>query len=271
MAVDSIDALRERNEIQPDGRGGLRFQGSAQRLHRWLDGQIERLVLDGGAAPFAGVDTIDRKVLATAAYFESFAEGAIPASPDGAICFAPAACYQVYPALRGTHLEAGQIFGVNACCGRNEQRRDGDLGRLRRFHMREAVFLGPPAWVAAQRDEWMNRVTSFAAMLGLDTAVEPATDTFFGSQGRGRRLMQQLKNLKYELRADAGSAGHLAIASFNLHESFFASRFAIGPMADGSPAVTGCVAFGIERWTLACLARHGTADAAARAARLARQ
>jgi hypothetical protein len=69
--------------------------------------------------------------------------------------------------------------------------------------------------------------------------------------------MQQLKNLKYELRVDAGSAGRLAIASFNLHETFFTGRFNIGPMSDGSATATGCVAFGIERWTLACLAQHG--------------
>ena len=69
--------------------------------------------------------------------------------------------------------------------------------------------------------------------------------------------MQQLRNLKYELRADAGSAGRLAISSFNLHDAFFTSRFNIGPMSDGSPAVSGCVAFGIDRWTLACLAQHG--------------
>ena len=124
--------------------------------------------------------------------------------------------------------------------------------------MREAVFVGSSDWVSAERHAWMDRVSAFAASIGIAGTLETATDTFFGSEGRGRRLIQQLKNLKYELRVDAGSAGRLAVASFNLHETFFTSRFGIGPMADGSQAVSGCVAFGLERWTLACLARHGS-------------
>jgi hypothetical protein len=73
-------------------------------------------------------------------------------------------------------------------------------------------------------------------------------------------LIQQLKNLKYELRMDAGVAGRVAAASFNLHESFFAERFDIR-LADGGPAASGCVAFGIERWMLACLAQLGLSRA----------
>ncbi len=260
MAVDLIGELRQQGDIRLDGEGGLRFQGAAARLYRWLDDEVERIALASGAAPFDGLDTIDRDILNTAAYFEAFADGAIPASGSGTTYVAPAACYQVYPSLQGVRLDAGRTVGVAACCGRNEVRTENDLGRLRRFRMREAVLLGSGAWVSARRDEWMERVAAFATSLGLETTIEPATDTFFGSEGRGRRLMQQLKNLKYELRADAGSAGRLAISSFNLHDAFFTSRFNIGPMSDGSPAVSGCVAFGIDRWTLACLAQHGASQ-----------
>jgi hypothetical protein len=165
--------------------------------------------------------------------------------------------------LRGERLDAGRLLSVAACCGRRETRTEDELGRLQRFRMREAVSVGSAAWVSSEREAWMERVSAFAISLGLATTLETATDTFFGGIGRGRRLIQQLKNLKYELRADAGSAGRIAIASFNLHESFFTSRFGIGPMSDGSATVSGCVAFGIERWTLACLARHGANDVAA--------
>ena len=261
MAADFIGALRRRGDIERRGDGGLRFDGTAARLYRWLDEEFERMIHGTGAIPLAGPDTIDRDVLARAGYFESFPDGAISASGDKSRYLPPAACYHVYHMMQGTPLGAGRRICISAYCGRKEALQDVDLGRLQRFRMREAVFLGAGEWVASERDGWMNRVHAFAEALGLEVSMEPATDMFFGSEGRGRRLMQQLKSLKYELRADAGAAGRLALASFNLHESFFTSRFGIGPTADGSPAVSGCVAFGIERWTLACLARHGETQA----------
>ena len=256
MDVDSIGQLRRRGEIEIDQDDRLRFHGEAARLYRWLEDELEQIVLAVGATSFVGVDTIDRATLDTAGYFESFADGAIETA-ERAKYFAPAACYQVYPALRGEQLDAGRLLSVAACCGRREVRAGDEIGRLQRFRMREGVLVGSAAWVTAERQEWIERVSAFAASLGLRATVETATDTFFGGIGRGRQLIQQLKNLKFELRADAGSAGRLAIASFNLHESFFTSRFGIGPMSNGAPAVTGCVAFGIERWTLACLAQYG--------------
>ena len=45
-----------------------------------------------------------------------------------------------------------------------------------------------------------------------------------------------------------------AVASFNLHETFFGRRFGI-TAADGGPAWSGCVAFGLERWLLAVVAQ----------------
>jgi seryl-tRNA synthetase len=256
MAADRIGQLRQRGVIDLDADGRLHFHDDAARLYRWLDDELQRIILAAGATLFAGVDTVDRGTLDAAGYFESFADAAIEATSDRTRYFAPAACYQVYRALRGKPLDADRRLSVGACCGRREARAQDEVGRLRRFHMREAVSVGSPAWVSSEREAWMDRVRAFSASLGLATTLETATDTFFGGPGRGRRLFQQLKNLKYELRVAAGSAGCLAIASFNLHEAFFTSRFGIGPMTDGSPAVSGCVAFGIERWTLACLAQH---------------
>ncbi len=258
MSADLIGPLRQRGEIELDGDGGLHFHGEAGRLYRWLDDALERISLAAGATAFVSADTIDRGILETADYFESFADGAIATSEEGTTYLPPAACYQVYPSMRDVRLDAGRHVCVAAGCGRREVRTAEELGRLQRFRMREAVFLGSSDWVSAERHAWMDRVSAFAESIGIAGTLETATDTFFGSEGRGRRLIQQLKNLKYELRVDAGSAGRLAVASFNLHETFFTSRFGIGPMADGSQAVSGCVAFGLERWTLACLARHGS-------------
>ena len=76
MDADSIGQLRRRGEIEIDRDGRLRFHGEAARLYRWLDDELEQIVLAAGASPFAGVDTIDRATLDTAGYFESFADGA---------------------------------------------------------------------------------------------------------------------------------------------------------------------------------------------------
>ena len=236
----------------------------AAAIEARIDAEIARIAGESGAGLFAPPPAISRDVLERCAHFESFPGMAIPAERDDAF-LTPAACYHVYPQLQGRRLVEPYLATLVANCGRNE-RDAGDVpGRLREFRMREIVFIGPSAWVSQTRDEWMTRGSKLARSLGLDGSLEAATDTFFeeqrdrragsgGSPGRGRRLLQQLKRLKYELRMDAGGAV-LAVSSFNLHESFFTSRFEIA-MADGAPAASGCAAFGIERWALAYLSRH---------------
>ncbi|HJR59892.1 MAG TPA: hypothetical protein VJ813_10850 [Vicinamibacterales bacterium] len=250
MAPDAVEI-----ELDPGGR--IRFHGRAEEWFSWLDTQLEQLALRAGAAPVSPPAVMPRAILDQAGYFEAFPEMAIPAHDDEGDAFlAPAACYHVYSTLQGRRLDGPYLVTLATTCGRQEVRTESDAGRLRRFRMREVVFVGPAAWVAATRDEWMAKAGAFAASIGLAGTMEQATDTFFGQPGRGRRLIQQIKQLKYELRMEAGAAGQVAAASFNLHESFFASRFDIR-MADGSPAASGCAAFGIERWTLARLAQAG--------------
>jgi hypothetical protein len=230
---------------------------ASDALRLRLEAELERLARASGAEPFSAPDTIPGTVLERAGYFDAFPGMAIPAPGCGTSFFPPAACYHVYRTLGGARLAEPHLVTLATTCGREEPRGPDDAGRLRLFRMREIVFIGAPGWVAQTRNDWMRRASAFAATMGLTGTMEPATDTFFGDPGRGRRLIQQLKNLKYELRMDAGPAGVLAVASFNLHESFFASRFDIR-MADGSPAASGCAAFGIERWSLAYL-QHGNA------------
>ena len=142
MSADLIGLLRQRGEIELDGDGGLHFHGEAGRLYRWLDDALERIILAAGATAFVGADTIDRDILETADYFESFADGAIATSEEGTTYLPPAACYQVYPSMRDVRLDAGRHVCVAARCGRREVRTAEELGRLQRFRMREAVFVG---------------------------------------------------------------------------------------------------------------------------------
>jgi hypothetical protein len=230
---------------------------SESEVRERLDADLEQLAVAAGAVPMSVPDTIPREVLQRAEHLDAFPGLAVRAGDDGTAFVPPAACYHVYRHLERALLDAPKLVTLAVSCARNEPPAADDPGRLRQFRMREVVFIGAPDWVARSRNEWMTRTMAFAAARGLAGAMEPATDTFFGNPGRGRRLIQQLKNLKYELRMDAGPAGVLAVASFNLHESFFTSRFHIR-MADGSPVASGCAAFGIERWSLAYL-HHGNA------------
>ena len=79
---------------------------------------------------------------------------------------------------------------------------------------------------------------------------------FFAPTARGQAALQRIKGLKHELEFRFPDMRPLAIASFNDHEVFFGEAFGIS-LADGTPAWSGCVAFGIERWLLAILCTHG--------------
>lgn len=245
--------------VEPDGR--LTLQGIAADLASWLDARVERLAVRAGAERLAPPDRLAPAVLERTGYSEAFPGMAVPLDAARSGYHPPAACHHVYAALDGARLARPAMYTLSSACAREEQRTACDPGRLRHFHMREVVFVGPAAWVEGNREAWMRHATGLAAEMGLSAMMEAAQDPFFGDAGRGRRLLQQLKELKFELRADAGAAGEVALASFNLHETFFATRFDFG-MADGTAAASGCAAFGLERWTLACLARLGPAGAA---------
>jgi len=110
--------------------------------------------------------------------------------------------------------------------------------------------------VAAFRARGIEHARVLATTLAIDARLEEATDPFFRPTARGRELLQRLKGLKQELRLPVGDDS-VAAASFNLHERFFGEAFDIR-LPDGTAAASACVAFGIERWTLAFLAAHGT-------------
>ncbi len=188
---------------------------------------------------------------------------AVPAEhlAPGRYALPSAACYGVYLDLEGQVLPDTRCVTTVASCFRNEEAFD-QLRRLWGFTMREIVILGTAEAVKGFLEEGKEKVTAFARRLGLDLAVETATDPFFQADGT-RALMQKLFPQKQELVY----GGSVAIASLNFHRNFFGERCAIRT-ADGQPAFTGCLAFGIERWLHALLDRFGD-DAAAIAAALA--
>ena len=127
--------------------------------------------------------------------------------------------------------------------------------------MREIVFVGKADDAQLFLERASSRAIALARALGLHPTVVAATDPFFAPTARGKQLLQQLQELKREMLLPLGTGARIAASSFNLHGVFFGEAFDIRLPA-GTPATTACVAFGLERWLLAFLVRHGL-DAAA--------
>jgi seryl-tRNA synthetase len=260
----SLDELVQSGEIQHVGAGRLVLQGRPLAVLRWIDAGLEAMAAKAGAAAIHLPALIDREILERAEYFEAFGESAtrVDASMSQEHCLVPALCYHLYARLAGRRLESPLLVTTVGRCYRNEPAAVSSLTRLWEFTMREVIFIGTETWVTDERRRWVTRVTEFATSIGLAGALEVATDPFFAGPSRGRKLIQQLKELKYELRADVGpTEPGVAIASMNLHEAFFGSRFGL-TTGDGCTASSGCVAFGLERWTLALIAQLGVERAA---------
>jgi seryl-tRNA synthetase len=169
----------------------------------------------------------------------------------------PAACYPVYPeiAKRGPLPAAGVIVDTgDQWVFRNEP--SGDPARMRQFHMREFVRVASPEDIAAFRNLWLDRTVGLFGRLGLDATSEIAADPFFGRVGRMLAANQRDQELKFELVAMIGGPEPTAIASFNYHQDHFTLIYDLG-FEGGAVAHTGCVAFGIERITLALFRAHG--------------
>jgi len=243
-------------EIHDVGEGRLLLTGAPLRVLQWLDAELESLARTHGAAMMRVPTLIPRDTLDRAGYFEAFGDAATPVGPGDPppYLLTPAICYHAYPTLAGRRLEANAIFGCAGRCFRRETAQARSLSRLWEFTMREVIFVGTHAWVEDERRRWMTLAADFASTLGLAGRMEPASDPFFAG-GRGQQMIQQLKELKHELRMRVGTEDEIeAVASFNLHETFFGRRFGI-TTADGGPAWSGCVAFGLERWLLAVVAQ----------------
>lgn len=160
-----------------------------------------------------------------------------------------AACYPVYSTMRDRQIPAAHRACVLQRCFRNETHYEG-LVRLWGFTMREMVVVGTRDevldFVGAEK-RWIGRL---ARALGLELEVRAASDPFFDPGGT-RAKMQLLFPVKEEFVFE----GEVAVSSVNSHRNFFGERWNIR-VADGTPAFSGCVAFGLERWLHALTQRY---------------
>jgi seryl-tRNA synthetase len=279
---DVLEVLRSRGEVWEVAPGLTALRGHAARLHSHIERRIAELCLVETGDEWIVPPALSLATLERAEYFAScpqwltlaahldgdehvlrgIAESASPSSAAAAataptsVALTPAVCCHVYEALAGQRLGAPRLVTAQSACWRHEGDRHAPLERGWAFTMREIVCVGTDIEVRAFVNRVQASVTAFAESLGLLPVIEQATDPFFAPTARGKLVLQQLKGLKRELLLPVDANRTIAAASFNLHETFFGNAFDIRTAA-GTPACTGCVAFGIERWTLALLACHG--------------
>jgi len=169
----------------------------------------------------------------------------------------PAACYPLYPlvAARGALPPGGLTVDVAADCFRREPSRS--LDRLQSFRMREFVRIGSPEDITAFREGWIERARQLAGELALPYTVDIANDPFFGRVGQVMAVSQLQQSLKFELLIPYFTGARpTACMSFNYHREHFGQVWGIKASGE-EPVHTGCVAFGMDRLTVALFANHG--------------
>jgi seryl-tRNA synthetase len=240
---------------------GLFFAGTAgSKLIHAFDSKFRCMALTAGAEERKFPTVIAEGTLNRSEYFQSFpgyASSVIEPSRKGRYFLSPAVCYHCYELLKSSVLQGETLI---TCCGKCFRADSADDFHLWEFTMREVVFFGSAGFIREQRDAWKQRILDLSVRLGLAAEVVAASDPFFGAETRGKRLLQQVKELKYELRVRRPSGKDMPLASFNLHERFFTSKFDI-TIKSADTLHSGCVAFGLERWCMAMIEKHGVQEA----------
>ena len=250
--VDGLNGLISRHR-EPEIEI-LRFPPVMSRAHIQKSGYLQSFPnLLGAASCLHGHETEIR-----AAVEGDKAKGAWVDSLDATdLVLTPAACYPLYPlvAARGRVPATGQLFDVASDCFRHEPSQQID--RFQTFRMREFVRIGTPDQIVAFRQQWMSRAPEIADLLGLQHKTETASDPFFGRAGKLMAMNQVEQSLKFELLIPVRSEQQpTACMSFNYHRDHFGQTWDLR-IENGAVAHTGCVAFGIDRLTLALFAAHG--------------
>lgn len=171
------------------------------------------------------------------------------------VVLTPAACYPLYPMLRGTLPPGGRLFDVYSYCFRHEP--SDDPARMQSFRQREYVRVADFQAAKDFRDLWMERGLKIMADVGLDAKAVVANDPFFGRRGRMLAADQRDQSLKFELVvAITSTEKPTACVSLNYHQDHFGHLFGIRT-ASGENAHTACIGFGVERVALALFKTHG--------------
>ena len=275
-----VDDLRARGDLWEPVRGSVGLKGTAMRLFQCARSAVRRVAATLAPEEWRVPDLMSLDTLERADYFASFPQwltvashltgdadrlltvaqqgsAAVPAArAPGCAALPPALCYHTYAHHAQSMVNEGVRMRAGGTCWRHEGAGLNPLARAWSFTMEEAVFLGTGADAKSFAQAGLDRTLALAAAWDLPVRVVPATDPFFAPTAAGKATLQKLQGLKREVVFEGPSEPPLALASANEHRGFFGEAFSIR-LADGTPASSACVAWGIERWLLALLQVHG--------------
>lgn len=292
-AYNPMDELLARGEVSQETAGVFSLGPLLARLINYFEGHFLNLAASFGAAPYRFPTLIPARYLERVNYFRAFPHSltfvthlredldAIDHFAQHAACdehglntppgsfagiqalLSPAVCYHLYFSLADRPLPGGQLAATAVGnCFRYEAINLTSLERLWNFTMREVIFVGPKEFVLENREIARERMRSVFEQVGLAYRVESANDPFFIGEFRKQAAFQSAFQLKFEIRARLPfKDSTLAVGSYNYHQDFFGRNLNI-TLPDGTPAHTGCVAFGLERMAFAFLAQYGLNPAA---------
>ena len=285
---DPLEELHQRDEITQEIQGVYSLGPLLSRLIEAFEAQFLRLAESFEAAPYRFPVLIPARYLERVNYFRAFPHSlsfathlrsdldVIDQFSQTAACsdqglevpgeafaqfqtlLSPAVCYHLYFSLADQPLPGGKLAATSVGhCFRYEGINLTSLERLWDFTMREVIFVGPRDYVLENREIARQRMATYFEQIGLAYRVESANDPFFIGEFRKQAAFQSAFDLKFEIRASLPfKDSTLAVGSYNYHQDFFGRNLRIS-LPDGSPAHTGCVAFGLERIAFAYLAQYG--------------
>ena len=292
--ADPLPALMAAGEVAQEGAGIFALGPLFSRLIAFFESQFTGLAQTFDASPYRFPTLIPAKYLERVNYFRAFPHSltfvthlredldVIDAFAQHAACnhdelnvsmdsfasiqalLSPAVCYHLYFTLADRPLPGGQVVATAVGnCFRYEAINLTSLERMWNFSMREVIFVGSKDFVLQNRETARQRMAQVFEKIGLAYRVESANDPFFIGEFRKQAAFQSAFQLKFEIRArlpykdtPGQEPATLAAGSYNYHQDFFGRSLNIS-LPDGSPAHTGCVAFGLERMAFAFLAQHG--------------
>ena len=170
--------------------------------------------------------------------------------PDPVYYLTPAACLHLYPMIKEADDTHNVTITTRARVFRRETEKRNPEFRLWDFSVREIVFVGGRDYVQAALAELEQKAFGFALQVSADARVEAATDDFYPTQkNKVKKRLQIANKLKRELLIPCGWE-RIAVSSFNYHDTHFSQAFGFDK---NNSVVTGCVGFGLERWSAVCV------------------
>lgn len=285
---DPMPTLLKNRDVVQEGPGYFVLGPTLSRLIEYLEQKIIGIANTLKAEPYRFPSMISPAYLERVKYFENFPQslsfvthlredldvirefseqahcehGEIIGNPGNfsnvQAMLSPTVCHHLYLTLADLQIpQNGIVATASGQCFRYESINMVSLERVWNFSMREIIFVGEEDFVSSGLDAVRNQMTPVLDDFGLAYKIENANDPFFVGNFRDQAAYQSAFDLKYEVRALLPyKDSTFAIGSYNKHQDFFGRTLDI-TLPDGSPAHTGCIGIGFERFAFAVVAQYG--------------